>query len=65
MGICWESDDSAVKTAILLEQTLKELDDRYKKAAELSMELLEELDERYKNSDRYFCRTSENARSAV
>lgn len=47
-GYGWESDDSAVKTAILLEQTLKELDDRYKKAAELSEELLEELDERYK-----------------
>lgn len=31
-GYGWESDDSAVKTAILLEQTLKELDDRYKKA---------------------------------
>ena len=46
----WESDDSAVKTAILLEQTLKELDDRYKKAAELSEELLEELDERYKTA---------------
>lgn len=37
-GYGWESDDSAVKTAILLEQTLKELDDRYKKAAELSEE---------------------------
>ena len=42
--------DTAVKTAILLEQTLKELDDRYKKAAELSEELLEELDERYKTA---------------
>lgn len=49
-GYGWESDDSAVKTAILLEQTLKELDDRYKKAAELSKELLEELDERYKTA---------------
>lgn len=49
-GYGWESDDSAVKTAILLEQTLKELDDRYKKAAELSEELLEELDERYKTA---------------
>lgn len=49
-GYGWESDDSAVKTAILLEQTFKELDDRYKKAAELSEELLEELDERYKTA---------------
>lgn len=49
-GYGWESDDSAVKTAILLEQTLKELDDRYKKAAELSEELMEELDERYKTA---------------
>ena len=49
-GYGWESDDSAVKTAILLKQTLKELDDRYKKAAELSEELLEELDERYKTA---------------
>lgn len=49
-GYGWESDDSAVKTAILLEQTLKELDDRYKKAAELSEELLEELDGRYKTA---------------
>lgn len=49
-GYGWESDDSAVKTAILLEQTLKELDNRYKKAAELSEELLEELDERYKTA---------------
>ena len=49
-GYGWESDDSAVKTAILLEKTLKELDDRYKKAAELSEELLEELDERYKTA---------------
>ena len=49
-GYGWESDDSAVKTAILLEQTLKELDDRYKKAGELSEELLEELDERYKTA---------------
>lgn len=49
-GYGWESDDSAVKTAILLEQTLKELDDRYKKATSLSEELLEELDERYKTA---------------
>lgn len=34
-GYGWESDDTADKTAILLEQTLKELDDRYKKATEL------------------------------
>ena len=45
-GYGWESDDTAVKTAILLEQTLKELDDRYKKATELS----EELDDRYKTA---------------
>lgn len=49
-GYGWESDDKAVKTAILLEQTLKELDDRYKKAEELSEELLAELDERYKTA---------------
>lgn len=49
-GYGWESDDTAVKTAILLEQTLKELDDRYKKATELSEELLEELDERHKTA---------------
>ncbi len=49
-GYGWETDDSAVKTAILLEQTLKELDDRYKKATELSEELLKELDERYKTA---------------
>lgn len=49
-GYGWESDDTTVKTAILLEQTLKELDDRYKKATELSEELLEELDERYKTA---------------
>ncbi|MFR1286951.1 MAG: hypothetical protein ACLSCD_04870 [Subdoligranulum sp.] len=30
VGYGWESDDTAVRTAILLEQTLKELDDRYK-----------------------------------
>lgn len=46
----WENDDTAVKTAILLEQTLKELDERYKKAAELSEELLEKLDERYQTA---------------
>ena len=45
-----EADDTAVRTAILLEQTLKELDDRYKKATELSEELLKELDERYKTA---------------
>lgn len=49
-GYGWESDDTADKTAILLEQTLKELDDRYKKATELSEDLLKELDERYKTS---------------
>ena len=49
-GYGWESDDTAVRTAILLEQTLKELDDRYKKATELSEELLKELDERYKTA---------------
>lgn len=49
-GYGWESDDTAVKTAILLEQTLKELDDRYKKATELSEELLKELDDRYKTA---------------
>ena len=49
-GYGWESDDTAVKTAILLEQTLKELDDRYKKATELSEELLKELDNRYKTA---------------
>lgn len=46
----WEANGTAVKTAILLEQTLKELDDRYKKAAELSDELLLELDERYQTA---------------
>lgn len=49
-GYGWEEDDTAVRTAILLEQTLKELDDRYKKATELSEELLKELDERYKTA---------------
>lgn len=49
-GYGWESDDTAVKTAILLEQPLKELDDRYKKATELSEELLKELDARYKTA---------------
>ncbi len=49
-GYGWEADDTAVRTAILLEQTLKELDDRYKKATELSEELLKELDERYKTA---------------
>ena len=49
-GYGWESDDTAVRTAILLEQTLKELDDRYKKATELSEELLKKLDERYKTA---------------
>ena len=46
----WEANGTAVRTAILLEQTLKELDDRYKKAAELSDELLLELDERYQTA---------------
>lgn len=49
-GYGWETDDTAVKTAILLEQTLKELDDRYKEATELSEKLLAELDERYKTA---------------
>lgn len=49
-GYAWNTDDTAVKTAILLEQTLKELDDRYKKATELSEELLQELDDRYKTA---------------
>lgn len=49
-GYGWESDDTAVETAILLEQNLKELDDRYKKATELSEELLKELDDRYKTA---------------
>lgn len=45
-GYGWETDDTAVKTAILLEQTLKELDDRYQTVTELSEKLLLELDER-------------------
>ena len=51
-GYGWETDDTAVKTAILLEQTLKELDERYKTATELSEKLLEELDERYETATR-------------
>ena len=46
----WEANGTAVRTAILLEQTLKELDDRYRKAAELSDKLLLELDERYQTA---------------
>ena len=49
-GYGWETDDTAVKTAILLEQTLKELDDRYQTATELSEKLLLELDERYQTA---------------
>lgn len=50
-GYGWERDDSPVKTALLLENTLQELDERYKKAGELTEELLEQLDERYKTDD--------------
>lgn len=49
-GYGWETDNTAVKTAILLEQTIKELDERYKEANELSEKLLAELDERYKTA---------------
>lgn len=49
-GYGWERDDSPVKTALLLENTLQELDERYKKAGELTEELLEQLDERYKTA---------------
>ena len=49
-GYGWESDDSAVKTAILLEQTLKELDDRYKTATAISVELQKTLDQRYETA---------------
>lgn len=49
-GYGWEKDDSPVKTALLLENTLQELDERYKKAGELTEELLEQLDERYKTA---------------
>ena len=49
-GYGWEKDDSTVKTALLLENTLQELDERYKKAGELTEELLEQLDERYKTA---------------
>lgn len=49
-GYGWETDDTAVKTAILLEQTLKELDERYQIATELSEKLLLELDERYQTA---------------
>ena len=47
-GYGWEQDDSPVKTALLLDNTLQELDERYKKAGELTEELFEQLDERYK-----------------
>ena len=47
-GYGWEQDDSPVKTALLLENTLQELDERYKEAGALTEELLEQLDERYK-----------------
>ena len=49
-GYGWEQDDSPVKTALLLENTLQELDERYKKAGELTEELLTQLDERYKTA---------------
>ena len=49
-GYGWEKDDSPVKTALLLEDTLQELDERYKKAAALTDELLAQLDERYKTA---------------
>lgn len=49
-GYGWEKDESPVKTALLLENTLQELDERYKKAGELTEELLEQLDERYKTA---------------
>lgn len=49
-GYGWEKDDSPVKTALLLENTLQELDERYKKAAALTDELLAQLDERYKTA---------------
>lgn len=49
-GYGWEKDDSPVKTALLLENTLQELDERYKKAGELTEELLDQLDERYKTA---------------
>lgn len=49
-GYGWEKDESPVKTALLLENTLQELDERYKKAVALSDELLAQLDERYKTA---------------
>ena len=49
-GYGWEKDESPVKTALLLENTLQELDERYKKAAALTEELLAQLDERYKTA---------------
>ena len=49
-GYGWEKDESPVKTALLLENTLQELDERYKKAGELTEELLDQLDERYKTA---------------
>lgn len=59
-GYGWETDDTAVKTAILLEQTLKELDDRYKEATVLSEQLLAELDERYKTASSLSSELQEN-----
>lgn len=49
-GYGWEKDDSPVKTALLLENTLQELDERYKAASSLTEELLQKLDERYKTA---------------
>mgnify|MGYP000223847951 CR=1 FL=1 len=49
-GYGWKKDESPVKTALLLENTLQELDERYKKAAALTDELLAQLDERYKTA---------------
>lgn len=49
-GYGWEKDESPVKTALLLENTLQELDERYKKAEALTEELLAQLDERYKTA---------------
>ena len=49
-GYGWEKDETPVKTALLLENTLQELDERYKKAAALTDELLAQLDERYKTA---------------
>ena len=49
-GYGWEKDDSPVKTALLLENTLQELDERYKAASALTEDLLQKLDERYKTA---------------